>query len=156
MEDGRVTDRLSIRRFQQNDIDNLYKLLSDEEVMRYIEPPYSMEQTVSFLSQVGLCDSPMIFAVDNQSGRFIGYVIYHPYEEDSFEIGWILLKEYWHKGYAQKLTEALIEKAKGTTKYLVMECDPRQEATIQIALRNHFVYVGFENGCNVYRLKIDD
>ena len=43
------TDRLVIRKFKKSDVDNLYKLLSDEDNMRYIEPPYSRERTVSFL-----------------------------------------------------------------------------------------------------------
>ena len=38
-----------IRKMTITDLDDLYALLSDSEVMRYIEPPFSKEQTVQFL-----------------------------------------------------------------------------------------------------------
>ena len=40
---------LSIRRMRKEDLGWLYRLLSDPEVMRWLEPPYSMEQTEAFL-----------------------------------------------------------------------------------------------------------
>lgn len=42
-------DRLRIRRFKKDDLQALYELLSDEDVMCYIEPPYSFPQTEAFL-----------------------------------------------------------------------------------------------------------
>ena len=149
------TDRLAIRKFQRSDIDDLYRLLSNEDVMRYLEPPYSREQVVSFLDIAGLSDPPLIFAVDDLGGNFVGYVIYHAFDENSYEIGWLLQKDQWNKGYAQELTKALIEDAKGKTKALVLECDPAQAVTRRIALQNHFVYVGCENGCDVYHLQLN-
>lgn len=149
------TDRLVIRKFKKSDVDNLYKLLSDEDSMRYIEPPYSRERAVSFLDTAGLCDPPLILAVEDRQGNFVGYVIYHPYEKDSYEIGWILQKEHWHKGYAKELTKALIEDAKKKTKFLILECHPQQAATKRIALQNHFLYMGQEEGCDVYRLQLN-
>ena len=38
-----------IRQFKLSDLDELYKVLSDPEVMQYIEPPYSLKQTRTFL-----------------------------------------------------------------------------------------------------------
>ena len=40
---------LSIRRMNEGDADALYGVLSDPEIMRYLEPPYSREATVQFL-----------------------------------------------------------------------------------------------------------
>lgn len=37
----------SVRRFRLEDTAGLYAILSDPTVMRWIEPPYSMEQTAS-------------------------------------------------------------------------------------------------------------
>ena len=47
-------DTLNIRHFKIDDLQALYELLSDEEVMRYIEPPYSFPQTETFLQSAGL------------------------------------------------------------------------------------------------------
>lgn len=148
------TERLVIRKFKKSDVDNLYKLLSDEDIMRYMEPPYSRERVISFLDAAGLCDPPLILAVEDFQNNFVGYVIYHPYEKDSYEIGWVLQKEHWHKGYAKELTKALMEDAKQKTKFLILECHPQQTATQKIALQNHFLYRGQEDGCDIYRLQL--
>ena len=136
------------------DMENLFRLLSDPEVMRYIEPPYTREQTASFLHSVALRQAPLIWAVDDLCDKFVGYVIFHPYDDSSYEIGWLLRKEHWHKGYATELTRALIEAGENLQKDLVIECHPEQAATVKIALGNGFAYVGKENGCNLYRRKV--
>ncbi|MBR3642554.1 MAG: GNAT family N-acetyltransferase, partial [Parasporobacterium sp.] len=99
---------LHIRRFEENDLLSLFELLSDEEVMRYIEPPYTLEQTEAFLKKAGLSDPPLIYAAEDEEGNFAGYVIWHDYEEGCKEIGWILKRAYWGKGCAQALTKQLI------------------------------------------------
>ena len=42
------TKRLHIRRFQPDDLADLFKLLSDKEVMRYLEKPYTLKEQNSF------------------------------------------------------------------------------------------------------------
>ena len=64
---------ITIRKMQPGDADALYRLLSDPE---------------------GLTEPPLVYAAE-ASGDFIGYVIYHAYDADSVEIGWVLLPEYW-------------------------------------------------------------
>lgn len=61
-----------IREMTLADLDELYALLSDSEVMRYIEPPFSKEQTMQFLVDAGLSEKPLVYAVED-SGSFIGY-----------------------------------------------------------------------------------
>ena len=68
---------LSIRRMRKEDLGWLYRLLSDPEVMRWLEPPYSMEQTEAFLFCAGLSENPLIYAAE-ELGVPIGYVIDHP------------------------------------------------------------------------------
>ena len=150
------TERLRIRRFQKGDANALYRLLSDEAVMRFLEPPFSWEQTVRFLNTYALVDSPAILAVEDRSSQFVGYVIYHPYEMDAYEIGWVLCREDWHKGYAQELTRALIEDARTKTRNLILECVPEQIATRVIAQRNGFVWEGNRDGCDIYRLRLEN
>lgn len=81
---------MRIRKFNESDFQDLYDTISDPEVMRYIEPPYSLEQTKEFLFKAGLCDTLLIFAALNDDEKFIGYVIYHSYDNQSIEIGWLL------------------------------------------------------------------
>ena len=86
------------------------------------------------------------------SGDFIGYVIYHAYDADSVEIGWVLLPEYWGRGYASALTERLIGRARQEQKSVVIECAPAQAATKRIAVKKGFRACGNCDGLAVYRL----
>ena len=139
-----------IRKFNESDHEPLCCLLSDPKVMLYLEPPYSKEQTEAFL-QAALSDHPPVYAVE-LDGRFIGYVIYHAYDQDSVEIGWVLFPECWGKGYASELTKQMIDKARNAGKYLVIECDPGQEATKHIAVKHDFVLSEKKDGLEIYRL----
>ena len=141
---------LTIRKMRQRDFEPLCALLSDPEVMRFLEPPYSKERTRAFL-HAALSDTPPVYALD-LDGAFIGYVIYHAFDEDSVEIGWVLAREYWGTGYASALTKRMINQARHEGKSVVIECDPGQEITKHIALKSGFVRTGERDGLNVYRL----
>lgn len=151
METSRLLN-LFIRRMTESDLEPLYSLLSDPEVMRFLEPPYTREQ-VSAFHQMGLSENPLVYAVE-ANGVFVGYVIYHPYEKGSIEIGWVLLPEYWRRGYASELTRQMIDKASKENKTLVIECDPRQEVTKHIAQKFGFTLAGSRDGLDVYERNI--
>ena len=51
-----------IRRMKSSDADALYRLLSDPEVMRYLEPLYDRAQTEAFLHRAGLSEPPRVYA----------------------------------------------------------------------------------------------
>ena len=149
-----ITERLKIRKFTNNDLTELYNLLSDEDVMEFVEPLFSLEKTADFLNSVALIDTPLIYAVEDFSHKFIGYVIFHEYDEDSFELGWILNKRYWGKGYANDLTKVFIERSSEIGKNLVIECDSNQEISKHIALKNDFEFLGESYGCSVFKRKL--
>ena len=142
---------ITIRKMQSGDADALYRLLSDPEVMRHLEPPFDREQAEAFLHHAGLTEPPLVYAAE-ASGDFIGYVIYHAYDEDSVEIGWVLLPEYWGRGYASALTDRLICLARQEGKGVVIECAPEQAATVHLAVKKGFRYCGMADGLAVYRL----
>ncbi len=145
------TDRLTIRRFCHKDGEELFRLVSDPEVMRYLEPPYTKNQAERLLEEAGLCEPPLIYAVEDGEKRFVGYVIYHTYGADGMEIGWVLKKSAWHKGYADELTGALMKDAEHRADYVVIECVPAQKASGRIALKNGFFYESREEGCDIYK-----
>ena len=104
-----VTERCYIRKFSMNDVDDLYEVLSDEEVMLYVESAFDRERTKEFIYEAGMCEMPLVYAVVwKLTGKVIGHAIFHPYEETDYEIGWILNKEYWGKGIAAEATKAVI------------------------------------------------
>ena len=143
---------LIIRKMSERDIETLFSLLSDEDVMRYIEPAFTREKAQEFLMSAGLSEEPLIYAVDNDSA-FVDYVIFHAFDEDSIEIGWVLHKRFWGKGYAHNLTEMLIDKAFELKKDVIIECSTEQEATKHIAQKYGFLLTESVDGLYVYKLK---
>ena len=113
-----------------------------------------MGKTANFLNSVALIDPPLIYAVEDFSQKFIGYVIFHEYDNDSFELGWILNKRYWGKGYANELTKAFIKRSSYIGKNLIIECAPNQENSKRIAMKNNFEFLGESDGCSVFKRKL--
>ena len=142
---------MRIRDMRPGDADDLYRLLSDPKVMRYLEPPYDRAQAEAFLCSAGLADPPLVYAVE-ENGSFLGYVIDHAYDENSVEIGWVLFPEYWGRGYASELTDRLISWARKVRKGIVIECVPEQTATVRLAIQKGFRADGIVDGLAVYRL----
>ena len=149
IKDNMNKDELIIRKLRYYDLDDMYRLLSDNRVMKYLEEPFSYEKTELFIKSNGLIDNPLIYAVDYQND-FIGYVIYHEYDDESMEIGWVLLPEYWNNKFASSLTEILIDKSFSMDKNVVIECSIDQNATKRIAEKYGFVFKENKNGLDIY------
>lgn len=134
------TARFLIRPFRAEDAESLYALLSDPQVMRLIEAPYSREQAFAFLQSAGLCEPPLVWAlVHKQTLAFAGQIIFHPYDPTHFELGWILPKALWHRHIASEVTEALLAYARVSgIPGLVIECATEQHATRCIAQKYGF------------------
>lgn len=125
------TDRLLVRKLTENDTDALFAVLSNPEVMQHIETPFSLEQTRTFIREAGLCEPPLVYAVVwKQAGQLIGHLIWHPWDEASMELGWILHRAYWGRGIAKELTSAMLSR---TDRDIILECTPDQNATRHIA-----------------------
>ncbi len=78
---------LAVRRFREDDLDELFALLSDPAVMRYLEPPYDRERAADLLRTAGLSQPPLLYAAE-EDGKFLGCVIFHRYgEADAVELG---------------------------------------------------------------------
>ena len=142
---------IKIRKMTVIDLGSLYNLLSNSEVMHYLEAPYTKEQTEQFLLRAGLSKTPLIYAVEKDND-FIGYVIYHDYDSESVEIGWVLEPDFWGKGIASYLTSIMIEKARNAGKQVVIECLPGQTSSIRIAEKYGFQNCGMIDGLMIYRL----
>lgn len=106
------TERLVVRRYTNGDMDNFLSLSGDEEVMRYIRPAQTKEESDKFLQE-----NIEFYYVQPQMGRwgveeketgeFVGSfaIIFIP-GTDLIQLGYSLKKEEWGKGYATELTKA--------------------------------------------------
>ena len=146
------TKRLLIRELEMTDLDALHAILSDAAVMRFIEPPYTRQQTAAFITENARSEVPLVYALESLStGRLVGHVIWHPYDSEAYELGWILGQEHWGKGYASEVTHALLSAAKAELRDVVIQCTPEQTSTRRIAEKNGFFFLGVENGLCMYR-----
>jgi [ribosomal protein S5]-alanine N-acetyltransferase len=110
MIDQFATERLIIRRFHSGDCCDAHEYLRDEEVMKYVESPFSYQQSEEFVNLFA-CENPRVYALlEKASRKVIGHVIFHPYQHATvYEIGCILNKNYQGKGYSLEISRALIK-----------------------------------------------
>ena len=81
-----TTKRCILRRMSLEDAQDLYSVLSDGEVMKYIEPPFDMAGTLEFIKSAGLCEPPLVLAAEwRETGRVIGHAVFHPYDKSFYE-----------------------------------------------------------------------
>ena len=105
------TERLIIRDFKLSDIDDLYEIFSDDEVMEYIEPVYDRNKTLNFLKDFCIEHNGAFACVNRENEKVIGYIIFNEYEDKVYELGWVFNKMYWRNGYAYESCDAVIKYA---------------------------------------------
>ena len=159
------TERLVLREPKPEDLQSVYAIHSDSEVMRYygVLPYDSIEKAEKHLNwlsslfkeNTGL--RPVITPKDEDV--YIGDVGFYDFESkhNRAEIGYILGKDYWGKGI---MTEALgavlgygfIEMNLNRVQALI---DPRNTASKNVVQKNGFSYEGtfreyeYENGAYI-------
>ena len=140
------TRRLKLRLLNENDIDDLLLLFGDPIAMKYFPSVKDYKgseewfiENITNYKTYGYC----LLAVEKKDdNKFIGYCGFIPQkdvnEKDEIEIGYGLIRTYWHKGFA---TEAAIAcKNYGFNKLkcnrLISLIRPENKASINVAIRN--------------------
>lgn len=112
------TERLRVARFTETDKDNFFLLNGNEEIMRYIRPPRTREESDTQFDQI-----MAEYAADPQSktgrwavrekgpDRFIGsfVIIPIPTEPEKMQMGYSFIPECWGKGFATEATKKGLE-----------------------------------------------
>ena len=114
------TNRLILRTLLKDDFETLYeKIFSDYEVVEntFGSTMFSKEETFEFLLKNGNFDSNIGLSVleEKERNTIIGLAGVLPcsyLNEDDYEIGFILEKKSWGKGYAKEIGSAQIEQIK--------------------------------------------
>lgn len=109
------TERLIIREITKEDVPRLYELYADEEITRYMESllptiEEEVEYTENYIKNVYYFYGYGIWVlIEKSSGKLIGRagLEYHD-GFDGLELGFMLGKEYWHKGYAYEACQAVL------------------------------------------------
>ena len=151
------TERLVLRLFTPDDVQAMYDLNSDPEVVRYAEaaPVRDLREAREKLESGPLADYAKYgygrFAVeDRATGEVIGFcgIKYIP-EIGLPEIGYRLMKSYWGRGLCTEAALACVEYARDDLgiKKLVALIMPENVASIRVAEK-----LGMEKGplINIY------
>ena len=116
------TERLVLRRFTADDLDDLVALDGDPAVMRYITggPPTPRDEMRDdylpfWLAYYDRGDRYGFWAaIERTTGAFLGWFHLRPLPEDADdepELGYRLIRSSWGRGYATEGSRALIDKA---------------------------------------------
>jgi RimJ/RimL family protein N-acetyltransferase len=113
------TERLALRQFTASDVDNLFDLNSDPEVMRYLTggrpTPREVirDEIIPFhLAVYERLDRLGTWAAESATtGEFQGWFHFRPGPDDvvtNIDLGYRLRRSAWNKGYATEGSRALI------------------------------------------------
>lgn len=111
------TLRLILRKFSTNDLEALYQIYSDEEANRFLPwfPVKSIAEARLFYEQqyAAKYHKPQAYAYAiclKTDGRPIGYISVE--EEEPYDLGYGLRKEFWHRGIATEAGSAVLAQVK--------------------------------------------
>ena len=122
------TERLILRRYKKEDLQDLFEYLSDAKVVEY-EPykPLTLDETRENLEwRIGTDE---MIAVELKSSRkMIGNVYLGKRDFEALEIGYVFNRNYWGYGYAAEGCKALIQQAFSNGIHRIYaECDPQNK-----------------------------
>lgn len=108
------TERLILRKFEENDVDSIFEMRSDLRVMRFIREPQSRDETINWLKlvsshwrdeKIGFCA-----VIEKSSGKVIGWCgLWRLKETGETEVGYAIAGEHWNKGLAAEAARCFLE-----------------------------------------------
>lgn len=150
------TDRLILRRYCKDDLQDLYEYLSDEEVVKY-EPyrPMNVNEVEDNLNW-RISTDEMIAVELKDNKKMVGNIYLGKRDFESLEIGYVFNRNYWGNGYAKESCSALITNAFAQGVHRIFaECDPCNSSSWKL-----LECLGFEREAhlrqNVYFWKDDN
>ena len=146
------SNRLLLRPVCEADCDDLYGIYTDIEVMQYwSEPPLkSIQQMTGKIQQALVAQADgtalMLAVVLLKSNHTIGHISLFNIHEVSgrAEVGYLLHKDHWQKGYMSEALKAFIEACFSTLglRRLEADIDPANTASTALIRRMGFVQEG--------------
>ena len=122
------TERLILRLYKKEDLQDLFEYLSDKDVVEY-EPYKTMafdEAKENLEWRIGTDE--MIAVELKSSHKMIGNVYLGKRDFEALEIGYVFNLNYWGNGYATESCKALIQRAFSNGIHRIYaECDPLNE-----------------------------
>ena len=135
-----TTERLELRRWREEDLDEYAAIIADSEVHRYVGGPTdrasAWRQIAIFIGHRELRGWTNSAVVERASGRLLGRGgLWQPDGWPGIEVGWILHPSAWGQGYATELGRAVRDHAFGELgiRHLISLIHPDNAASIRVA-----------------------
>jgi RimJ/RimL family protein N-acetyltransferase len=138
------TDRLTLRMLREADFDAYAEMCADPEVMRYIgdgQPlgrPMAWRNLAQMVGHWSLRGYGLWAAAERSSGALVGRIgFWNPDGWPGFELGWMLRRSYWGRGYATEGARAALRYAftRLGQPHVISLIHPDNAASIRAALR---------------------
>ncbi len=106
-----TTERLILRPVTLGDAEAMHHFFSDEEAMRYWSsgPHDTLEQTRDYVRGNVKGDIRLTWAITEDGGEALGWVVLIPKREGVAEIGYNLRRSHWRRGYVGEAVARVIE-----------------------------------------------
>lgn len=138
------TNRLVLRPYRIEDIDEIHYYASHEDIAKYtLWGPNTYEETVNFVNEIihkFYQENPVThleYAIE-YDGKMIGGVSIHLHlDKNEGEMGWILNPDFHHLGIATEAAEALKQYVLKKYKLhrILATCDARNKASVSVMMK---------------------
>lgn len=110
------TERLILRLMNERDVDEIFAMRSDSEIMRFIREPQSRAESVNWVKLVSSRwenEKIGFYAlIEKSSKEFAGWCgIWRLQETDEIEVGYAIGKKFWGRGLATEAAFVLLQYA---------------------------------------------
>ena len=146
------TERLIVRQYMLNDIDELFGIMSDSRVHTYTKDknnPWDKQRTEEYVKFMINKDFKTLdcfhgAVIEKNTNRLIGLCGLNPYKENEPEIEFKLGVPYWRKGYATELGKQIIKSsfASADIKGIYGMAQPENTASRKVLEKIGMEYLG--------------
>ena len=130
------TERLLLRPYVEEDLDGFYACVSDPEVVRY-EPYRPMSRDEARQALESRLGNEEFWALERKvDGKYVGNLYLGRRDFQSMELGYVLARGHWGRGYAWEGCQALMKAAfQQSAHRIYAECDPQNQASWRLLER---------------------
>ena len=139
------TERLLLRPFGQEDLDDYAALYADREVVRHLAggpEPWDRSRSwrhLAFVRGHWLLKGTGVWAIEHrESGAFVGSTgFWEPEGWPGFELAWALARRFWGQGFATEAARAALDHAFAVWRKdrVISLVHPKNRASIRVAER---------------------
>ncbi len=149
------TDRILLRNVNVNDFESVKNYLTDEYVMRFFDHGVMPDKDII---EFCLKESEMFVLVYKPVNKVIGHIAFHDWVmKDTYEIGWVLNKEYHNQGLITEIAKSVIKYAFVNLKAhrVIATVQPENIASNRVCKKLGFRKEGLFKKC-IYVARLDE